>query len=112
MSDERTGVVAAPMNITVHTKLAGCLLLADRRGTLTSRRSRAWGDLVARPLRFMTIGRLEDTRRGTPAVEIGVIPDEIARALAQLVRDRWAAERREMVGRQGSLRVLVTKECR
>jgi hypothetical protein len=112
MSDERTGVVAAPMNITVHTKLAGCLLLADRRGTLTSRRSRAWGDLVARPLRFMTIGRLEDTRRGTPAVEIGVIPDEIARALAQLVRDRWAAERREMVGRQGSLRVLVTKESR
>jgi hypothetical protein len=112
MSDEQAGVVAAPMNTTVRTKPAGCLLLADRRGTPTSRRSRPWGGPVARPLRFKTIGRFEDARRHTPAVEISVISDKIARAFAQLVRDRWAAEGREMAERQGSLRVLVTKECR
>ena len=105
-------LVAAPMNTTVRTRSAGCLLLADRRGTLTSRRSRAWGDPVAGPLRFMTIGRFENARRLTLAVEIGVIPDKIALAFAQLVRDRWAAEGREMAERQGSLRVLVTRECR
>jgi hypothetical protein len=55
------------MGSTVPTKPAGCLLLADRRGTLTSRRSRAWGDSVVRPLRFKTIGT---------AAESGRAPDE------------------------------------
>lgn len=59
----------------MRTKSAGCLLLADRRGTVGHRRPGAGGDPVVRPFRFKTI---EGVRRGTPAVEIGVIPDEIA----------------------------------
>ncbi len=41
-------------------------------------------------------------------VEIPVVPDVIALALAQLVRDRWAAEKREHDDGRGRLRVMVT----
>jgi len=56
------------------------------------------------------IGPLENVRRGTAAPEIAVIPDMIALALAQLVRDRWAAEGGELAARKGTLHVLVTPQ--
>jgi hypothetical protein len=99
------------MNSIVRTKSAACLLLADPGRTVTPHRYRACGDPGVRPFRFRAIGRLDEARRSSPAMEIGVIPNVIAMALAQLVRDRWAVEQRELEERGGRLHALVTKEC-
>lgn len=98
------------MNSTVSLKPVGCLRIADRRGTEPSGRSGAWCDPVIRPFRPKTMRRLDNTTRVTATVEIGVIPDVIALALAQLVRDRWAAELRGFDESRGRLHLLVTRQ--
>jgi hypothetical protein len=45
---------------------------------------------------------------GGLAPGIHIASEQFARALAQLVRDRWAAEQRGAIDDRGSLRVLVT----
>lgn len=72
--------------------------LATRLVRMDSRASKAIGrDHVARP--------------DEPVhVEIPVVPDVLALALAQLVRDRWAAERRGHDEDRGRLRVVETRQ--
>ena len=50
--------------------------------------------------------RVKNAPLSTPPVVIAAIPDLIALALAQLVLDRWAAERSDAGAGEGRLRVL------
>ena len=100
------------MGSTVRMRSPGGSSLAGGCGMLPQRRSPAWDDLAVQRPTLKVIGLHGDVPPGTPVFDIAMVPDAIALALAQLVRDRWAAEMRGYDEGRGSLRVLVTKQCR
>lgn len=98
------------MNARRRTKAASGHLLADRHGTLTQRYRPARDDPAVRSVTLKTIGWLKDDRHATPHPEMAMAPDEIAMALAQLVRDRWTSERRGFVAGRSRLRLMVIRK--
>jgi hypothetical protein len=98
------------MTATVRTKSVASLALADRRDRRTQHPSSAARDPGARRLKIMTPGRWMDEGGATPSPVMATVTDEIAMALAQLVRDRWAAEKREIDVGRSRLRVMVMRQ--
>ena len=69
------------------------------------------GQGEVRRVRFTPIGRHQHVRPGLLIpVETPCVPDVIALALAQLVRDRWAAEGRQLDERRGTLHIIVMRQ--
>ena len=102
------------MSAFVRTKSPPSLHEGWPSRTLPALGSLALLDRAGGPVGVKTIGRDHGgTRVSEPLyIEIPVVPDVIALALAQLVRDAWAAERREHDDGQGRLRVMVTGSSR
>ena len=83
-------------------------LLGRGRAVLAVRPANRPVRIVDGDVRVKTVGPPLVRRSGELIpVQIPEIPDVIALALAQLVRDRWAAEKRGHDDGRGRLRVMV-----
>ena len=86
---------------------------AGRFGKAPAGRPATLGIRYMGHVRVKTLGRPGAVGRNEHlSAEIAVLPDVIALALAQLVRDRWAAEQRGHDDGRGRLRVMVTGSSR
>ena len=100
------------MTSTVRTKSPpGRSWLAGRGGAALAVRPAIRLVRVDGDVRVKAVGRDHGARRDEPLhIQIPVVPDVIALALAQLVRDRWAAERRGHDEDRGRLRVVEKRQ--
>ena len=94
------------MNTTVRTKSIASMSRVGHHRTMVPRPPGWDGDDGQGP-RLKLIGR-EEAHPWVPIPEIAMVPNVIALALAQLIRDRWAAEQRHADAAEGRLRVVVT----
>ena len=97
-----------PMS-AVRTKTVG-LPGADHRSGRTHRSGTALGDPDGPPFWSKATAEREDRLRRTPTLEIPTVSDEITQALAQLVRDRWAAEGRGLKVARSTLWVMAMRQ--
>jgi hypothetical protein len=99
----------AGLRPAVRAKPPGLMRLAGRFRTAPTGRPATLNIRSISHVRLKTLGRPGAVGRNEHIrAEIAVLPDAIAFALAQLVRDRWAAERRGHDDGRGRLRVMVT----
>ncbi len=97
------------MTSTVRVKSPGGSWLLGRGGAVLA--VRPANRLVRVDGNVKIIGHDHVARHGErPHVEIPVVSDVIALALAQLIRDRWAAEKRENDDGRGRLRVMEQRQ--
>ena len=103
----------AGLRPAVRKKPPGLKRLAGRFSTARAGRPATLDIRYMGHVRVKTLGRPGAVGRNEHlSAEIAVLPDVIALALAQLVRDRWAAEQRGHDDGRGRLRVIVTGSSR